>query len=64
MPNNKITIGIKIEDITKLSCLNIDCKFNLREEVGACYCNLKHIELDEDGKCFWAEGEEDESITD
>ena len=56
MPNNKITIGFKIEDITKLSCLNVSCKFNLYKDCGYYHCNLKYVELNEVGVCFYSLG--------
>ena len=52
MPKNTMTIGIRIEDVTKLSCFNEGCPFNLYKECGSYYCNLKYVELNELGVCF------------
>ncbi len=50
MANNKVAITIDIEPIAKVTCLNKKCRFNLRDNGWIC-CNLKLIEIDEDGKC-------------
>jgi hypothetical protein len=46
-------IKIKIEEdvinyITKMQCLNKNCKHNCEE----CFCNLKNIIINKNGKCF------------
>jgi len=51
MPKNTMTIGIRIEDVTKLTCFNVACQFNLYKECGSYYCNLKYVELNEVGIC-------------
>ena len=63
MGKNTITIGIKIEDITKLSCFNVACQFNLYKDYGYYNCNLKYVELDEDGECSLSEDRDDETVT-
>lgn len=39
-------IKLEIEPIVKLSCINMDCRFNLKT-----HCNLKHLTIVSDGKC-------------
>ena len=60
MPKNTMTIGIRIEDVTKLSCFNEGCQFNLYKECGSYYCNLKYVELNEVGVCFHSLEDENE----
>jgi len=64
MPKNTMTIGIKVEDITKLTCFNVACKFNLYKECGSYYCNLKYVELNELGACFHSLGGSDDKDVD
>jgi len=53
LPN--VTVKIETEPIVKLVCRNFNCKFLLVH--GQAYdddylhCNLKHIEIGEDGRC-------------
>jgi hypothetical protein len=47
-PINDIKVSLRIEPIVKLACRVMNC-------INHCYgeftCNLKHVELDKDGKC-------------
>lgn len=50
---NEINVKIDIEPIVKLECINSACTHNFInfrsvQELG---CNLKHLSLDENGKC-------------
>ena len=63
MPKNTMTIGIRTEDVTKLICFNFGCKFNLYKDYGYYNCNLKYVEIDEDGKCSLREDRDNESFT-
>ena len=64
MATNKVGITVETEPIVKMYCKNFKCKYNLANKffrIGA-YCNLKHLQLDEDGKCeFFEVREKDES---
>jgi hypothetical protein len=51
--NNKIKIEFDIDSLLILWCQNFECKFNEVHLLSknAAHCNLKNIELDENGKC-------------
>ena len=44
----KMKIGVEIESVCKITCFNTNCKHRLRY---AFFCNLKNIEIDEEGQC-------------
>jgi hypothetical protein len=50
---NNVIIRVDIEPVVKLACYNFDCKFNLchSQDDPAAFCNLKHIEIDDSGRC-------------
>jgi len=48
MAGTKISINFEIEPIVKLRCLNGKCKNRI---TGEYHCNLKHIDIDDDGRC-------------
>ena len=55
-------ITIELDPIVKMDCKNRNCKNNLANgffKVGL-YCNLKHIQLDENGKCEMYEPKDDD----
>ena len=58
-----IKVTFEIEPVVKLVCLNKKCRYNMtRREFGGAFgffCNLKNLEVDQDGKCAMFErGEE------
>jgi len=48
MTTGNSTLKVNIENISKVTCYNTNCKHKLTYGF---LCNLKHIEIDEDGKC-------------
>ena len=51
MASGNIKITADIEPIVKLGCIKFDCVNNLHNSGYDC-CNLKHICIDENGRCF------------
>ena len=51
--NPVIVVEQHFEPVVKLTCLNFKCKFNLFNQANdsMAHCNLKVIEIGEDGKC-------------
>lgn len=57
MAKNKLKINLDIEPIVKLVCSANKCKYNLATilKPDDLYCNLKHVHIDEKGRCFYFE---------
>jgi len=49
--NIQIKAMIDLEPIVKLECISVNCVNNLAECRDIYCCNLKHISIDENGKC-------------
>jgi hypothetical protein len=51
---NDVEITVILDPIVRLYCRNIKCKYNQMNNIRnrAIYCNLKEIEIDENGTCL------------
>ena len=48
---SSFSVNFEIEPVVKVMCLNESCAHNLVARHGRAYCNLKHVVIDESGKC-------------
>lgn len=48
MKASNLKIGIEIEPIVMLTCINKECRFRRKFSLT---CNFKEIRIEEDGKC-------------
>jgi hypothetical protein len=58
-----LVVSMNLEPFVKLLCANEQCKYSLLnkpEADHAPYCNLKHIQINEVGKCEMFEPKKDE----
>jgi len=46
-----IEVVFELEPLCKVVCLAVDCIYCLADSRGVLHCNLKHLELDERGRC-------------
>jgi len=56
-----VKVGLEIENIVKLTCYRTDCQHNLLTAYGMS-CNLKQVELDNEGHCMAFESFDEDVI--